>query len=150
MGIRSYVKNTAKNNVNVKSWASWDTIKANSKVVNSLVNDLKAPDKNAPRIKKTFDEAMKQYGLSEKDIALQMKQSFAVAAVCALLGLSAFGWMILLLFKAMFLSSLVAFSLSALMLAYAFREHFNYFQLKQRRLSCTFNEWFSSLFPRRK
>src|SRR3989338_448665 len=137
MGIRSYIKNTAKNNVNVKGWTSWGAIKESANVVNSLVKDMKAPDKGAPSVKQTFEAVMKQYGLSEKDISLRMKQSFMVAAACAILGLCAFGWIFVLLFKGMFLSSLVALSLSALMFAYAFREHFNYFQMKQRRLNCT-------------
>ena len=37
MGIKSYFKNTVKNNVNVKGWASWDVVKNNAKMVAGFI-----------------------------------------------------------------------------------------------------------------
>jgi intracellular multiplication protein IcmV len=150
MGIRSFVKNTVKNNTNVKSWSSWNAIKDNAKTVKYFANDLKALDKPKPTVKITFDEAMKKYGLTENDLSKRMKSHLLVAAFCGALGAFAFIWALYLFAKLMFLSGLVGVSLSFLMLAYGFREHFNYFQIKQRRLDCTFNEWLSGFFPHKK
>jgi len=146
MGIGSYLKNTAKDNVNVKGWSSWITVKDNAKTITGILKDVKT-EAEKPVVKATFAETVKKFGLSESDLNARMKSYFRVAVLCAILGLAAFCWTIFLLSKLMFLSSLMALSLSALMFAYAFREHFYYFQIKQKRLDCTFSEWFSSFFP---
>ena len=150
MGFRSYVKKTAKNNTNVRGWSSWDTIKENARTVCGFVEDLKPRAQNAIPVQTTFEQMVSQYGLSESDLRSRMKTHFFVSVFCLILGCFAIGWMIFLLTKLMFLPALVAFSLAALMFAYAFREHFFYFQIKQRRLNCTPSEWFSSLFSKKK
>ncbi len=143
MGLRSYIKNTAKANTNVKGWISWDAVKGNAKIVNGFVEGLKAPTNAAPPVQLDFNDTMKKYGWTEADVQHRMKMSFFVAVVCAVLSLVAFGWVFHMLIKGFFLSALASLALSALMLAYGFREHFLYFQLKQRRLNCTVKEWFS-------
>ena len=148
MGIRSYLKNTVKDNTNVKGWASWESLKKNGKTVASLLNDLKTPDLSQPINKVSFDEAMKRYGLTDKDMQKRMQSHWYVAVVCAVLGVGTLGWTIHLLTKSLFLSSLVSLALAALMLVYAFREHFYYFQMKKRRLDCTVREWIFSFFSR--
>ncbi len=150
MGFRSYIKNTAKNNTNVKGWSSWNDIKSNAKTVYGFVEDLKPKAQDAIPIETTFEQMVRQYGLSENDLRSRMKTHLLVSVFCLLLGFFAIGWMIFLLTKLMFLPALVAFSLAALMFAYAFREHFFYFQIRQRRLNCTLTEWFSSLFSKKK
>lgn len=149
MGLRDYVKSTVKDNTNVKSWSAWDAVRDNAKTVYGFVKDLKPADQSVAPIKITFEEAVRQYGLSEDDIRSRTKTHFVVAVFCLLLGFVAMGWMVFLLTKFMFLSAIVAFSLGALMFAYAFREHFFYFQMKQRRLNCTVKEWFSSFFAKK-
>lgn len=150
MGFRSYVKNTIKDNTNVKGWSSWNSIKNNAKVVYGFAEGLKPRVQDTLPVKVTFEQMVQQYGLSEKDIRSRMRTHLGVAVFCLLLGFIAIGWMFFLLTKFMFLSALVSFSLGALMFAYAFREHFFYFQLKQKRLNCTLTEWFSNFFSKKK
>ncbi len=148
MGLRSYLKNTAKDNSNVKKWSSWDSVADQAKVIGSFVKDFNEPAV-AP-VKTTFEEAVKRYGLSEHDIQARMKSHLFVSIICAILCVFAFAWAIFLLAKLMILSSLVSLSLAVLMFAYGFRENFFYFQLKQRRLDCTFREWMLSFYPKKK
>lgn len=150
MGVKNFVKSTFKANTNVKGWSSWEQIKENGKTVNNFFNDLKAPKPAAKTTQLTFEQMVQQQKLTEKDLQTLKQSHLRVAICCALLGLGALGWMIYLLSKAMFLSSIVALSLSALMFAYAFREHFGYFQIKQKRLNCSVKEWFSSFFSKKK
>ncbi len=151
MGIKNFVKNTVKDNVNVKGWASWGAIKDNAKSIGTFMDAFKADNQATAATKETFDEAVKRYGLSEKDIAARMKSYFMVAVICAILGAAAFLWMFYLFFlEGMFLSGLVALALSVLMFSYAFREHFRYYQMKQRRLDCTFQEWLSHLLDQKR
>lgn len=147
MGIRSFIKNTAKSNVNVKGWSSWDAVKENGKTVYGLIQDMKPQNASETPVSLSFEEAMKKYGLAEKDITALMKKSLIIAAFCALLGTASLLWAIyLLFFKSFYLSCIVGFALSALMFSYAFREHFHYFQMKRRNLQCSAKEWFSGFF----
>lgn len=151
MGVKSYIKNTFKNNANVKGWVAWDAIKDNAQTIGSFVEEFKvSPAGTQAPVKKTFEQAAAERGLTEKDLRARMRTHWQVAIVCILLGLLALGWGIMLLVKGMFLSSLVSLSLMVLMFAYAFREHFSYFQIKQRRLNCTFGEWISSFYLKQK
>ena len=146
MGMRSFIKRTAKDNTNVKAWASWGLIKENAKTIGTFMDSLNPEDQAKEPAKETFEEAMKKYNLSENDVILRAKKHFRVALLCVIFGVAAFLWMFVLFFKGMFLSGIVALAVSLLMCSYAFREHFYYFQMKQRRLNCTFKEWFSNLF----
>lgn len=146
MGIRDYIKNTVKANTNVKGWSGWDVVKNNAGVVASLAEDLKAPKNNTAPLQVTFEEAMKKYGLTEADVKKNMKYHFLTAWLCFGLSVAAFLWTFHLLWKGMFLSGLVSLSLSALMASYGFREHFFYFEMKQRKLNCTVSEWLSNFF----
>lgn len=144
MGFRDYVKNTVKANTNVKGWTGWDAVKGNARIVKNIVEGLKSPDVSASPVQLNFDEAMKQYQWTEKDVRNRMRMSLVMAVICVILSLFAFLWAFRMLWIGFFLSALASLALSALMLSYGFREHFLYFQLKQRRMNCTVKEWFSS------
>lgn len=144
MGFRSYVKNTVKANTNVKGWTGWDVVKNNANVIKNFADDLKAPETRVPPVQITFEEAMKKYGLTESDVQRSMRNHFITACVCLVLCLAAFLWTFHLLWKGMILSGLVSLSLSALMGAYGFSEHFYYFQMKRRKLNVTLSEWASN------
>lgn len=149
MGFRSFVKKTAKTNTNVKGWSGWHAIKANANVVKNMAADFKYDAKPAIDTQMTFEAAIKKYGLSEKDIAHQMKSNLLIAYFAGALSLIGLIWALYLLINAMFFSSLMGFSLSVLMFAYAFRSHFFYYQLKQKRLNCTVKEWASSFLSKK-
>lgn len=147
MGFRSYVKRTVKTSTNIKEWSGWGLVKGNAHAIKSIAEDLKSTasgdsDKVAPD---SFESAMKLYGWSEADVARRMTVSLWTAGLCTILFLVALGWAFHLFFMGLYMSSLGAFGLSFLMFAYGFREHFFYFQLKQRRLNCTFSDWVSFL-----
>lgn len=148
MGVRNFVKNTVKKNTNIRSWMDWSAISQNAKVVSGLASNVAAGANKKPR-NETFDAAVQRLQLTEADINNRMTALYRVALFAAVLGLGGFGWTIFLLLKGMFLSSLVALSLGALMFIYAFREHFHYFQMKKRRLDCTVKEWFLYLISPR-
>lgn len=149
MGVRDYVKNTVKTNTNIKGWSSWDSVKGNAKVVGRFIDDLKAPNSKAPPVAITFEEAIKKYAMTEADVSKSMRTHLQTASVCLALSVASFVWMFYLFYIGMFLSGLVSLSLSALMAAYGFREHFHYFQMKRRKLNCTINEWASSFLSKR-
>lgn len=150
MGIRNFFVNTVKKNTNVRGWMGWSAVKENARVVTGLATDISSTEEknNTSRVE-TFDQAVQRLGLSQNEIEHRMQTFRRVGQFCGVLGFAAFIWGMYILFKGMFLSSLMAFSLSCLMFIYGFREHFHYFQMKQRRLDCTVKEWFSSFISKK-
>lgn len=145
MGVRNYVKRTVKNNTNIKGWISWDHIRDNASILKGFFQDLQAPERTTPPVHSDFDETIQKFGWSEKDLRSRMRNHIIVAVFSFVCGVAALVWFGILLSRLMFLSGLVSLSLSCLMFAYAFREHFSYFQIKKRRFNCTIREWFYSL-----
>jgi len=89
----------------------------------------------------SFAEAVERMDLTDDDLELR-KISFLRQSVFFLI----FGvFLILLAFYRLYLaeigSGILIFLLSFALLAYAFRAHFWYFQIKHRKLGCTMQEW---------
>jgi len=148
MGLKNAMKKGFFSGLNPFRWVGMEQIKGNGQAIGDITKKLfdssgNSKKRNPP---KTFDEAMQRYGLSEADLQKRMRSSLRLAYFC--LGFSALLiiYTIYLFFSHLVLSGFVTIILTLLLWAYAFREHFNYFQMKQRRLGCTFNEWFISTF----
>ncbi len=122
-------------------------IKDNAKMIQGLVVNNFSTDKAAqtsPK-KENFAQCMKRLGLSEADVEKRIKNSSQLILICSLLSLPMFIYTLYILISGHFLSSFVCLMLTFLLLAYSFREHFNRFQMQQRRLRCTFEEWLKHL-----
>ena len=149
MGVRSYIKNTFKDNTNARGWSGWDVIKKNAQIVGELVKDIKpASEQNEPPVSDTFEQAVQRYGLTDQLLKKRMRMHWWVAALCFLFSIIALWWGGRLLFEGMYLSALVSGSIAALMLVYAFYEHLSYCRIKYRRLNISVSEWVSYLLRR--
>jgi len=148
MGVKQYVKKVWRNNTNISEWTSWKSVTANADAVKNLMKGLGEISEPGGYQADSFEAMVKHYGLSEAVLKKRMKFHYIAAIFSLTLGLAAFGWFIYIaFFKGMFLSGLVAFSLSSLMFSYAFREHMFYFRIKQRKINCTIQEWLKGFFP---
>jgi intracellular multiplication protein IcmV len=145
MGFKKTIKRGVTSTFNVKRWLASDQIKQSGKTVKNLYNDLYGK-KTKGKVFKSFEECVRHYGLTEDDIKKREKSCLLMSVTLAILAVPCFAYAIYLFATSFFLSGVVALSLSALLLAYAFRENFNYFQIKQRRLGCTWQEWFNATF----
>lgn len=147
MGFKKVVKKGFLSGFNVKRWVGMDNIKESTATVGKLYSGFfKTKPVNAN--KETFEEAMHHYGLSEIDVKNRMKSSFRIAIGCLIGGVLVLVYTLYLFTTGLVFSSLISFMIGALLFSYAFREHFNYFQMKQRRLGCTFREWLQGSFKR--
>lgn len=148
MGLGKFIKKTVKANTNVKSWISWDFIAQNARTVAGLAKSFSGVGTRSVEPLPAdidFNGLLKHYKLTEAELEVRKTTCFRSAVLCTCFGLFALIWMAYLFSHHLILPSVVAFSLSFLMFAYAFSEHFQYFQISQRRLNCTVREWFSSL-----
>lgn len=152
MGLKDSVKGSLLNNVNVKAWVGADNIKRSTMTLRDIFTTFffaGRAKKGAGTQTLSFDEAMKQYGLSEEDIKKQMKYSLLMLRLYiiffVLMVVYAF---YLLLVQNQLKAALFDFILVLVLASFMFKESFNYFQMKQRRLGCTFKEWLSFLLKR--
>jgi len=126
--------------INIRDWFDWDRVKAFTIYLANGFRRLFVPQKTTDV--ESFDEAMKRLGISEQSLLAKQKALFRLA----ILMLAAAGLMLVYLVYQIFFGSYKAVILSivVILIAFtlAFRYHFWYFQIKHRKLGCSFIEWF--------
>lgn len=98
----------------------------------------------APGTPETFEQAIKRLGITEQGLEERKKMYGIQVIIYLLTGIGALIYAVFLVRAGEYMGMLMAFLAGGLAFAYAFRSHFWLFQLKQRRLGCTFKEWLSS------
>ncbi|HLD16996.1 MAG TPA: type IVB secretion system protein IcmV [Coxiellaceae bacterium] len=151
MGLRDGLKNSFKDGAlspfNVSRWIGTDNIKASSRTVQDLYKDLYKKELVGSGVKKeTFEEAMIRLGLTEADIQKRMALSRKRLVIYALFGVFTVGYMIYLFAIHQFSASFLCLIILLLLLTYCFKEHFQYYQMKRRKLGCSIKEWLRDLF----
>lgn len=126
--------------INVRSWVDWDRMKVFTRY---LINGLKkffVPQKREEG--ESFEAAKKRLKLKESDIAARqtglLRLSILMIAVAFLL----LAYSIYLFAIGGYRGGVVGFVVMLIALVLAFRYHFWYFQIKERKLGCTIQEWF--------
>ena len=140
MAIRDIFKVSRKTFFDPRTWADYDAFKAYNKNLWAILSGLFTSPQ--PGKKETFQEAMQRFGLKEEDIERTGRNYFIFAVGLAILGvlLFVFGFYLLLYHHA-FHGWLISMAAVALCFSQAFRFHFWHFQIKFRKLGCTFEEW---------
>jgi len=145
MPIKDVFKVSRKTFFNPRAWLGYDLLKAQTRETTSLIKDVVHPDES-PHYQETFEEAMERFHLTEADIQKTQKNYLIIALVFLALAIPACFFALYLFFQGKFLGGLLALSLASLLLANAFRYHFWFFEIKQRKLGCTLNEWSRGVF----
>jgi intracellular multiplication protein IcmV len=128
--------------VRVDKWLGYEQIKDTTVRMRSILTTVMVPAR--PRFSETFEEAMIRLNLTEAD--LQKRQHEFTRLLIFFVGLATvvLGYALYLAFAGSFLPSLITFGLAFYCLTQAFRFHFWLFQIKNKKLGCTFKEWFHS------
>lgn len=146
MGFFKVVKKGITAGWKVSSWVGTDQIKGNVGAIKDLASAaFIANQKNAKAPKKeTFEQCLRRLGISEAALQKRIKNSGQIILMCSLLSIPMALYTLYMFYSGYYLSGFVCLMLTAVLLAYSFREHFNRFQMQQRRLGCTFQEWSQS------
>lgn len=140
------IRRFAKTFVNFPRWMGVDELKSSGKRIGQMAKDLMTPAKAQHH--ETFEEAVERLGLTEKDIAERMKGFLFQARVIALVALVIFIYAIYLFIASHIIAGFMAVLITGVAVSLAIKEHFRYFQMKQRRLGCTLGQWFKALIGR--
>ena len=146
MPLKNVVKISRKTFFNPKGWFGYDFLVAQLRITRDLLKDIYTPAE--AKRQETFEQAMVRLKLSEKDIKEREKNFLLYAIILASVSVVVFIFSCYLLIHHGTLSGMILGLVSTiLLLVYAFRYHFWYFQIKQRKLGCTFDEWLQSIVP---
>jgi intracellular multiplication protein IcmV len=126
---------------NVKSWIDYERIRAGKQYIVERCTTYFVPGK----IQKTesFESAKAKLKLSDKDLLVRQKGLLRLSLTMAGVAILMFIYALYNLFYAYYLAVLISLVVVLMALAMAFRYHFWYFQIKQKKLGCSFREWFS-------
>lgn len=102
------------------------------------------PGRGEQPIKETYEEAIVRLKLTEADIEERKKMFLTQVVLYLSAGFAVLGYAVWLAFQGHLTAMAIAFLVAVLSLAYAFRSHFWLFQMKQKKLGCTFKEYLDS------
>ena len=145
MGFKKVVKRGFGSGLSPKKWIGYNTLKSDTVTLSKIFKSVFKRSKKTER-KETFEQAVKRLNLTEEDIQKRIKSAKELVMIFLGFGGLLIFYTIYQWVMGRFVSGFICLILSSLVFAYAFREHFNIFQMRKRRLGCTYSEWFNSTF----
>jgi intracellular multiplication protein IcmV len=142
MGLFSKAKGVAGQVVNVKvnKWINWNGIKDTfSKTTDTAKDLVRTHHVGEPE---TFEEATKRLGLTEQDLKTKIQNFSKLFLIYVFIATIIFSYSVFITIKNKNLPGfLLGLAVTSLSLVNAFRYHFWCFQIKSRKLGCSFKEW---------
>lgn len=141
------VKKIFKRSVNIPAWIGYKQLAATTKEFAGVIkNTFTAAEPLIESQKESFEEAMARLQLTEQGLKQRIKflTFFSVFWLVLSLGVLAYG--IYLAEVGTWYSFVACVAITLVCLAQAFRYNFWLFQMKQRRLGCTFQDWLNGTF----
>lgn len=138
-GIGSGVKWSLKPFFEIPRWIGMTTLKRNAAIIREQAVDI--THLGQTKRQETFEAAIARFGLSEQDIILKQHAFLRLALTFVSVGVIILCYAMYLLWHDIAIGGMIAFVVGLLAFGYAFRYHFWFFQIKHRKLGCTFKEW---------
>lgn len=149
MAMKDILKISRKTFFNPRAWIGYDFLRDQTRVIWTFVRDVTLTPSQPVRTE-TFEEAMQRLNIQENELELIKRRYWTYAVLFLGLAVVDFLYGIYLLFNHYaFLGFVLASAVCALLLTQAFKYHFWYFQVKNRHLGYSFQEWWAA-FIRRK
>ncbi len=127
---------------NVRTWIDWDRVKAGGQFIETGAKKYFVPGSAHPIATDTFEEVQQRLNLSDADLAQRARALYRMCIMMACISMALFLYGFYHLFSGSLHASLLTFVLTLLAAVMSFRYHFWYFQIKSRKLGCTFHEWY--------
>jgi len=140
MAVKDLLKVSRKTFLNPAGWVGYDSLKGQNKTLWELVKgSFVIPQ---AEYQENFDQAKQRLKLNEENLKQAQHTYQLLAFIFAGLGIISFLTGVYLLFQhGSFTSLILGCAVTLLFLGQAFKYHFWFFQIKQRKLGCTFDEW---------
>lgn len=149
MSVKDVLKVSRKTYINPSAWFGYNEFKRNGKYVWGVLRNLFVVPESESIQTETFEQALTRHHLTETNVKEIQKDYFFYAGIFLLLSFfSCVAGFYFLFVAHSFADLLLGLAVSALFASQAFRYHFWYFQIKQRKLGCTFQEWRDAMLGR--
>ncbi len=125
---------------NVRDWIDWNRIKSGSRYIKNGVKQVFIHTPTHPT--ESFVEAQRRMKLTNDSLASRARALLRISILMLALSVALFGYSVYHFLFGSIHSGILTLSLTLVSLTFAFRYHFWYFQITQRKLGCTFSEWF--------
>jgi len=148
MGVKKVLKAGFISSLNPKKIIGLDSLKQQTSLLGSIFKTAFGRKNKDAYQPESFQDAMDHYNVSEEALEKRMRNSLYTVYFCLSLSLITLSYSFYQFSVPSFVGGLMCIVLTILLWSMAFREHFNLFQMRQRRLGCSFKEWFQSLFKK--
>ena len=126
--------------LDVPAWLGWRNIKKDTQ---SLYNTIQSIFAIRKADKETFEQAKERLNLTDQDIAASASYYIKLTIVFVAVGFLCIAYTFYLFVEGTFIAGIIALLVAFFVFLKAFSVHFQYFQIKNRKLGCTFQEWFN-------
>lgn len=140
MSVKDIFKFSRKSFFNPSGWMDWNRIVDQSMYLWSVLKSVFYPATSTTS--RSFEDAMKEFGLTEADVKDGATTYRTLAFVFLILGLALFFYGIYILAKhGSIVGAFLAFAVSGLFFTQTFKYDFWALQMRRRHLGLTFNDW---------
>lgn len=126
--------------INIRSWIDYDRTKASLKYLRDGFKKLFIPQ--VQTAEKDFNDVVKEYKLTEEDLQKQKNSLKRLSYYMLFFSSAVFIYFFYQLIQLNIMATILSLVVTCLGLVLAFRYHFWAFQIQQRKLGCTFEEWY--------
>lgn len=121
-------------------------LKESYKSLGSSAKEMFSREKTKNIIPETYEEAVIRLELTPEMIESRKKNLFRTALFYLAIALALFIYTLKLLFTGVFLGTFIGLVLTLIALGLAYRDHFWFTQMKQKRLGLSLKDWFTYTF----
>ncbi len=129
--------------IQINYWLDWARVKAGTSYLKQSVVTLFTPQKEIKA--ESFKVAVKTFQLNEAELLIKQKALFRLSIMMLCAAVLIFSYAIYQLLYGSIHATLISLVVMGIALVLAFRYHFWYFQIKNHKLGCTFQEWLRAL-----
>lgn len=138
------IKKIIKPAVDVPKWIDYQQLVKNNRSIFSFVKKFFIPEQ--AKTQESFEEAMLRLKLTPADLIQRSKEFTRLMWIWISLFLVSIVYSIYLLHHHFLRGFYPCLGISIIILTQIFRYHFWLFQIKQRRLGCSFRDWLNGQF----
>lgn len=124
----------------LRSWFDFDRIKSFTLYLMNGFKKMFIPQTG--NYGEAFQDAMVRFHITEKELHNKKNALLRLSLLMCGVSICIFGYAIYQMFFGNVKATLVSIVVTFIALALSFRYHFWYFQIKKRKLGCTFHEWY--------
>lgn len=146
---KSRIVNVFNTVFNVRSWTDFDRLRAFTLYLSQGIRAFLIPQKKqlSPKESSTnFATAIAHLKLNEDELFARQRGLYRLSVIMCVVAMMFFSYALYHLVFGGFKAVIVSLVLMFIALVLAFRYHFWYFQIKERKLGCTFREWYRQGF----